>query len=128
MSEDIYLKLKFLINGVGATVIHFSVLSINLYVLNMPSAGLANMIAAIFGISASFLGSRYFVFKQYETPLIKQAMSFGILYGVTTILHGLVMLVWTDWLGNAYQVSFLLATFLQMLFSYFGNKNFVFAK
>lgn len=128
MSADTKQFIRFVINGLGATSVHFAVLTFNLQVLNMASAGLANMIAAVFGITASFLGSRYFVFQQYQTPWVQQAMSFGMLYGAIAILHGLVLLIWTDGMGLAYQFGFLLATVLQVALSYVGNKFLVFAK
>jgi putative flippase GtrA len=128
MSADTRQFIRFVINGLGATAVHFAVLSFNLQVLNMASAGLANMVAAIFGITASFLGSRYFVFQQRQKPWLQQALSFGMLYGAIAILHGLVLLIWTDGFGLAYQVGFLLATVLQVALSFLGNKFLVFAK
>jgi putative flippase GtrA len=128
MSADTKQFIRFVINGLGATAVHFAVLVFNLEVLHMASAGLANMIAAVFGITASYLGSRFFVFQETGTPWVQQAMSFGLLYGAIAILHGLVLLVWTDGLGFAYQMGFLLATVFQVALSFLGNKFLVFAK
>jgi putative flippase GtrA len=114
------------INGLAATAVHYIVLTFNLKVIELPSAGLANLIAALFGITASFLGSRYFVFPGTGDNIFAQAAKFSVLYGAIAILHGLVLLVWTDWIGNDYRVGFLLATSLQVLGSYFGNKFLVF--
>ena len=41
---------RYVVNGLLATAIHFSVLTFNLNVLGIGSAGVANGIAAIFGI------------------------------------------------------------------------------
>jgi putative flippase GtrA len=114
------------INGVAATAVHYGVLTFNLKIIGVPSAGLSNLIAAVFGISASFLGSRYFVFAAMNESIVKQAVKFSGLYGVIAVLHGLVLLVWTDWYGLDYRLGFLIATAIQVSFSYLGNKFLVF--
>ena len=45
---------RYIVNGVVATAVHYAVLRFNLGVLHIPSAGLANLIAAGFGIMTSF--------------------------------------------------------------------------
>jgi len=117
---------RYVINGVIATAVHYGVLSFNLDVLNFPSAGLANLAAAVFGISTSFLGSRYFVFPKTGEAITTQAIKFSGLYGAIAVLHGLVLLVWTDWLGLDYRLGFLIATGFQVSLSYIGNKFLVF--
>jgi putative flippase GtrA len=116
------------INGVFATLVHYAVLSFNLNVLGFPSAGLANLLAAVFGISASFLGSRYFVFPHTGEAIIKQAVKFSGLYGFIAVLHGLVLLIWTDLYNLDYRLGFIIATMIQVSLSYAGNKFLVFRK
>jgi len=118
--------IRYGINGVVATLVHFALLAFNLHILTMPSAGLANIIASVFGISASFLGNRYFVFHRSTKGIIAQAAKFSGLYGAMALLHGVVLLVWTDWLDLNYRHGFLLATILQISLSYIGNKRLVF--
>ncbi len=110
------------INGVVATAVHYGVLTFNLNVLNFPSAGVANLVAAVFGIGTSFLGSRYFVFPGTGEAIITQAIKFSGLYGAIAVLHGLVLLIWTDWYGLDYRFGFLIAIALQVSLSYLGNK------
>ena len=55
---------RYIVNGLFATAVHYGVLTFCLTVLQLPSAGVANLIAAVFGITASFFGSRYFVFRR----------------------------------------------------------------
>ncbi len=114
------------INGLVATSVHFGVLTFNLQVVELPSAGLANFIAAIVGITASFLGSRYYVFHITGESLTAQAVKFSGLYGVIAVLHGLVLFIWTDVKGFDYRLGFLAATALQVFLSYLGNKYLVF--
>jgi putative flippase GtrA len=117
---------RYIINGLAATVVHFAVLSFNLQVLAIPSAGLANLLAAIAGISASFLGSRYFVFRSLDESIIRQAVKFGLLYAAIAILHGLVLYLWSDIGRLDYRIGFLIATGLQVMLSYWGNSTLVF--
>ena len=117
---------RYVLNGLLATGIHFSVLTFNIQFFEMQSAGLANLIAAIFGITASFLGSRYFVYKMHQEPLLNQAMLFGLLYAFIACLHGLILYIWTDINDFDYRIGFILATILQVMLSYLGNKVLVF--
>lgn len=118
--------LRYAINGLVATAVHFAVLAFNLHILHFSSAGLANLTASLFGISASFVGSRYFVFPRTGEPIVAEALRFSGLYGAIALLHGGVLLVWTDFFGLDYRVGFLLATLLQVSLSYLGNKFLVF--
>jgi len=118
--------IRYLINGIFATLVNYSILNFNLIILGMKSAGVANFIAAIFGIIVSFLGSRYFVYKGHANSASSQAVRFLLLYGFIAILSGFVLYVWSDLYGFSYHIGFVIATFVQMLFSYFGNKILVF--
>ena len=126
MKASFWEVLRYAINGFVATVVHFAVLAFNLHVLHFSSAGLANLTASLFGISASFVGSRYFVFPRTGEPIVAEALRFSGLYGAIALLHGAVLLVWSDYFGLDYRAGFLLATVLQVSLSYLGNKFLVF--
>ena len=117
---------RYILNGLVATAVHYGVLSFCLEVLKLPSAGLANLVAAAFGITVSFVGSRYFVFRRPDEPIGQQAARFGALYAAIACLHALVLALWTDYFGFDYRWGFLLATGLQVVLSYWGNKALVF--
>lgn len=117
---------RFVINGLFAAAIHYAALNFNLRVLELSSAGLANFFAAWFGIAASFIGSRFFVFRRREAPLASQAIRFLALYGAIACLHGLLLYVWSDRLHQSYTSGFVLAGVMQTLLSYLGNKLLVF--
>lgn len=117
---------RFVINGVVAACVHYAALSFNLQVLEMPSAGLANLFAAWFGIAASFIGSRYFVFRQYEGDLAGQAMRFVTSYAVIACFHGLFLFVWTDQFRLDYRLGLILGAGAQAVLSYLGNRLLVF--
>jgi putative flippase GtrA len=118
--------LRFTLNGLVATAAHFSVLTLLIEVGGLPSAGLANLLAATVGVSMSFLGNRHFVFRAGEQPWKEQALRFAVLYAFTTLMHGGVLFGWTDVLGRDYRAGFLLATGLQFAASYVGNRWLVF--
>jgi putative flippase GtrA len=119
-------SVRYLINGLAATAVHFVALNFNLKILGWGSAGAANLVAAVFGITVSFLGSRYFVFQGSREPLFKQVYRFIFLYATIALLHGALMYVWADHYRLNYMAGFVVATGMQVLCSYWGNKRMVF--
>jgi putative flippase GtrA len=117
---------RFVANGLAATAIHFSVLYSLREFAEVPSAGLANFLAAVPGITASFLGNRFFVFRASHAPWGGQAGRFVALYAGCAVMHGLALYLWTDLAGLDYRVGFVLATGLQIAISYVGNRLLVF--
>jgi putative flippase GtrA len=117
---------RYAINGLFATAVHFAVLSFNLQVVGMSSAGMANMFAAVVGISVSFLGSRYFVFCNRNDAIFRQVAKFGLLYALIASLHGIFLYIWSDVWKLDYRIGFLFATVFQVILSYWGNKILVF--
>ena len=118
--------LRYVVNGVVATVVHYGALSFLLEIVRIPSAGLANGLAAIVGIATSFLGSRYYVFRAGEAPIVGQAARFVALYAAIAVLHAATLWLWTDVGGLDYRVGFLVASVLQFACSYAGNRWLVF--
>ena len=118
--------IRYIINGVIATCVHFMILTVNMELIKIDSAGLANLIAAIFGITVSFIGSRYYVYRNHTGTFSNHAVKFVFLYAFIAFLHGLVLFVWSDIYGFDYRIGFLLATALQISLSYIGNKVWVF--
>lgn len=117
---------RYAVNGLVATAVHFGVLTANINWFAFESAGLANFVAAIFGVTASFLGSRYFVFNKIAEGIFIQGVKFAGLYGLIAILHGFFLWIWTDLNQLDYRTGFFLATAIQVSGSYFGNKFLVF--
>jgi putative flippase GtrA len=126
MQRDLSQIVRYGVNGVVATGVHYGVLVLLLEQLQVRSAGVANLAAAGFGISASFLGNRYFVFGQTQSALLRQAWRFSLLYGVIAFIHGGILFLWTDLYQLDYRAGFLVATFFQFVFSYVGNRFLVF--
>ena len=117
---------RYIINGLVATALHFAILTFNMEVLHIPSAGVANFIAACIAITFSFFSSRHFVFRAAHASVLRQALAFGLLYAMLAIAHGVILYLWTDRAGLDYRIGFLLATCVQVAGSYIGNKLVVF--
>jgi putative flippase GtrA len=64
---------RYVINGFVATAVHYAALILCLHALEFRSAGFGNLCAATVGITASFLGSRYYVFRRHKENLLRQA-------------------------------------------------------
>jgi putative flippase GtrA len=118
--------LRYIINGLAATALHFAILTFNLDVLKIPSAGLANFIAACIAITVSFFTSRHFVFRAAHAPVVPQAVAFGVMYALLAVAHGVILYLWTDRAGLDYRIGFLLGTCVQVVGSFIGNKLLVF--
>ena len=126
MSAERARWLRFIANGLLATIVHFGVLSLCVEVLRVPSAGISNMIAATFGITSSFLGNRHLVLDANDRPALPQVGRFVLLYARLALLQGVFMMAWADWGGFDYRIGFVLATAFQLVFSYLGNQHLVF--
>lgn len=95
----------------------------------MQSAGIANMIATAFSITASFLRSRYYVFRNHDKPITNQMMVLVLFFGFIACIHGMILYLWMDIRGfDDYRFGLVLAISLQVIFSYLGNKTLVFNK
>jgi putative flippase GtrA len=117
---------RYVLNGLLASAVHFAVLLLALDLLHLRSAGLSNLLASVVGISASFLGNRYFVFAASAQPFADQLLRFGGLYGAIAAVHAVTLWAWTDVGGLDYRVGFLLAVGIQLILSFVGNKTLVF--
>lgn len=120
--------LRYIVNGIFATLVHFAVLVFCIEVLTFPLAALANLVAVMAGITVSFLGNRYFVFHHHTGTMTRQAVRFVALYAGIALIHAGILLLWTDLLGFDYRIGFVLATGLQVAVSYVGNRSLVFAE
>ena len=126
-----YTFLKFIINGLFATFIHYvTMLLISNYVIAIYS--IAYFIASIFGILTSFLGNKFLVFtnsnqnSSQNNNAFKQLKFFLLLYGLIMLICSVLMGVLSDLLLINYNLSFLISLSVQTLLSFFGNKRYVF--
>ena len=119
-------SVRYVINGIGATLVHYGVLNLCIHFLNLAYAGIANLIAATVGISVSFLGNRYFVFSATVESIWRQLLRFWLLYVSLAVMQSAVMFVWADLAGLDFRVGFLIGTAIQMAASYFGGKQWIF--
>lgn len=117
---------RYAINGAVATLVHFTVFAAAKYALGDGFAGLSNAIGAVFGITTSFIGSRYFVFPHRRGDWRGELGRFLALYGALAVMHFLVLYFWTDIGGLNPFAGFVVATILQVVATFFGNRLLVF--
>jgi putative flippase GtrA len=117
---------RYVINGVAATCVSYAVLNFCIRVLHIPSAGVANFMAAVVGITFSFVGSRHFVFPGAKESIWHQLARFWLLYAILALMQAAVLFLWSDLAKQDYRIGFLIGTFLQMVCSYLGGKHWVF--
>lgn len=118
---------RFIANGLFATLMHYMMLVLLIEVAGFASAGLANGIAAVFGISVSYLGNRYFVFRSTEA-VSRTLPLFLALYATIALLHAAVLAIWTDYARLPYTMGFVIGTAGSVLVSYFGNRYLIFTE
>ncbi len=123
---DFIQLLKFVLNGLVATGVHFAVLALLVEVVHLPSKGVANLIAAVVAISVSFLGNRIFVFAATDSRASGQLWRFVLLYAAIAVLNGGLMAVWSDLLKFDYRIGFVLISIVQFILSFLGNRLLVF--
>lgn len=126
MKTDFFEIGRYIVNGLIATIIHYAALSFNIHYAGIESAGISNIVASFFGITASFLGSRYFVFPDSTGNPFSLMIRFSGLYVAIAVLHGITLGIWTDLCDFDYRIGFLIATAMQVSLSYIGNKRLVF--
>jgi putative flippase GtrA len=123
---DLRQLLRYVINGLVATGVHFAVLSLLVEVVHVPSKGVANLLAAAVAIVASFLGNRFFVFAATQARASKQLWRFVLLYAAIALLNGGLMALWSDLLKLDYRIGFVLISIIQFILSFLGNRLLVF--
>jgi putative flippase GtrA len=116
---------RFLLNGLAATAVHYAVLTILIEGAHLKSAGIANGIAAVFGISASYSGNKWLVFQSDATHR-RTLPRFLTVYALVALMHAGFLAVWTDYGGLPYSIGFLIVTAISIMLTFITNKFLVF--
>ncbi|MEK8020014.1 MAG: GtrA family protein [Candidatus Parabeggiatoa sp.] len=116
---------KFIANGLVATAVNYCVLAFLVDVIELSHIWMAGFVAAIAGISASFIGNRHFVFRS-TAPIVGELLRFKTLYAVTALFQVIFLALWSDVLALDYRLGFILVTGLSVFISYHGNRILVF--
>ena len=121
--QEIFL---FLINGLLATSIHFVALILFVNFAGL-SYGLSNFFSFLVGSISSFIGNKFFVFKDkksFRTTL--QFIKFFSVYLALALEHGIALYWWSDINEYNYLVGFLLITIFNVIISFIFNKYLIF--
>lgn len=116
---------RFIVNGVLATLVHFGFLTLFVEINLTASAGVSNACASVFGILASYLGNRYWVFSERRASQ-NSLWKFLVVYSGMVLVHGLVLWLWTDIANLDYRLGFIVATAIHVILTYLGNFYFTF--
>ena len=119
-------SVRFIINGLIATLIHFLILYMCVNLLVISYDGISNFIGAIFGTIYSFLGNKFFVFKSKNNSIFREGFRFLILYSLMALNHGIFLYIWSDLIGKDFIIGFFIITILNTFLSFFYNKRKVF--
>ena len=106
MREEAGRIVRFILNGLFATAV-------------------ANALAAVCGIAASYTGNRNFVLRS-RAPHRRAGARFLACYAAIVLLHGGAMALWADIGGLDYRLGFLLFTALAAVLTYLLNRFLVF--
>lgn len=117
--------IRFVINGLVATAAHYLSLVFLIELIGIGSAGMANGLAAIVGITVSYLGNHKLVFRSDEGHSATFPRFLGV-YAAVAVVHGCALAIWTDYFGFSYHSGFVIATALSVMLTFVGNKRFVF--
>lgn len=117
--------LRFLIVGITATGAHYAVLKLTISYAQPTYSASANICASIVGISIAFIGNRTFTFRS-SGIVTQEIRAFIILYIVAALVHTGVIFLLADWGSVSVNIAFLVATTVQILLTFLGNKHLVF--
>ncbi len=116
---------RFALNGLAATAVHYAALTFFLEVVHVPSAGISNGIASFFGISASYIGNRVFVFGS-KARVSRTLPAFVAIYAIVAAVHAGFLWIWTDIGQLPYPAGFVIATAISTTITFLASKIFVF--
>lgn len=125
MREEAGRVLRFVLNGLVATAVHYGVLAGLIEGAGMASAAIANALAAVCGIAVSYAGNRHFVLRS-RAPHSRAGPRFLCSYAAVVLLHGGAMALWADIGALDYRIGFLLFTGVAAVLTYLLNRFFVF--
>lgn len=118
--------MRYAINGIFATALHYAVLFLCIEYFQLSSIGLSNLFASLFGISISFLGNRFFVFQSKDDNFSHQATKFVFLYIIIAFIHGFILYIWSDIYNLNYNIGFVIAVLVQFFLGYLSSLYLVF--
>src|SRR5271166_5461409 len=100
---------KFVVIGAGATLVHFTMLSLLIELARFPWPTVASAIGSIFGIMTSYFGNYAWTFARNE-PHRQFAARFVGIYLLSMAANTAVFYIQVHFLGFCYAIAFLVAT------------------
>ncbi len=116
---------RFGVVGVGATLVHFAVLTLAVEQTRIPPS-LANGLAFLCALSVTYLGQSLWVFRHRSRHGADQLARFGVSLGIGMLANVAIMAVSVHALGLGYRVGFVLGLILVPALSFVINRYWVF--
>jgi len=116
---------RFTINGLVATGVHYLVMVFAIHVLNITWYSLAYAFAFLFAVVTSFWGNKRFVFKSRQVQDF-QFVKFVVLYLGLLVMTSLTMWMVSDYGGLHYNAGFIIAVTMQFIGGYLGSRYLIF--
>ena len=116
---------RFTINGLVATGVHYVAMVFAIHVLGITWYGLAYAFAFLFAVVTSFFGNKRFVFKYHQVQDF-QFVKFVALYLGLLVMTSLTMWAVSDYGGLHYNAGFIITVTLQFIGGYLGSRYLIF--
>ena len=116
---------RFTINGLAATGVHYLAMVFAIYVLGIKLYSLAYSFAFLFAVMTSFWGNKRFVFKHRQVQDF-QFVKFFLLYLGLFFMTSLTMWAACDYGSLNYNTGFIIAVTLQFIGGYLGSRYLIF--
>ena len=116
---------RFTINGLVATVVHYLAMVFAIYFLGITWFSVAYAFAFLFAVVTSFWGNKRFVFQHHQVQDF-QFVKFVTLYLGLLFMTSLTMWAVSDYGGLHYNTGFIIAVTLQFIGGYLGNRYLIF--
>ena len=120
--------MRYVLCGLAATLVHYSVLVFLIELMNFNLAAAANAVAASIATLFSYVGNRWFVFASKDEKWLAQISRFMVAYLITAFVHTSVLYIWSDVYQLNYTSGFVIATTIQLVMTFSANKFLVFTK
>jgi putative flippase GtrA len=108
---------KFAVIGAGATLVHFTTLSLLIEVARVPWPTAASAVGSVFGVMTSYLGNYAWTFARKE-PHREFVSRFVVTYLFSMAANTCVFYVQVHFLGFYYAIAFLVATTASTLINF----------
>jgi putative flippase GtrA len=119
-------KIKYFVNGLIASTVHFLIFYLLYKILKIESAFISYLLASIIGIYISYFGNNKFVFNGVRNFKVAKFLKYIILQLILLLISTSLIWILIDINEINYIISFLFALIIQFFIGYYISKNYIF--